>query len=393
MSANRLNIVFVSNYFNHHQVAFSEAMNNHSDINYIFIATSEMSQSRQQLGYNMGLTPPYVMKAHLSNDTWSLCKQIIDEADIVIAGSAPEELLLNRKKSGKLLLRYSERPLKRGIEIHKFLYRWIKWRRNDPLKSNHYMLCASAFTAADYARFGLFSDKCFKWGYFPETKEYADIDKLMSAKRKNTLLWAGRFLDWKHPDAVIRLAKRLKDSDLDFELNIIGTGEMEAQLKEMIASLNLTDCVHILGSMKPEQVREYMEQSQIYLFTSDRNEGWGAVLNESMNSGCAVVASHAIGSVPFLLKDNENGFIYESGNENELFLKVKYLLDAPSERDRMGKNAYQTIVTEWNAEIAAERFVQLSQHILAGEKSPDLFESGPCSKAKILRDTWYKSNQ
>ena len=49
-----------------------------------------------------------------------------------------------------------------------------------------------------------------------------------------------------------------------------------------------------------------MEKSEIFLFTSDKGEGWGAVLNESMNSACAVVASHAIGSVPFLLKDGEN---------------------------------------------------------------------------------------
>lgn len=51
--------------------------------------------------------------------------------------------------------------------------------------------------------------------------------------------------------------------------------------------------------MKASEVRSYMEKADIYLFTSDFNEGWGAVLNESMNSGCAVVASHAIGSVPF----------------------------------------------------------------------------------------------
>ena len=33
-----------------------------------------------------------------------------------------------------------------------------------------------------------------------------------------------------------------------------------------------------------------MEQADIYLFTSDRNEGWGAVANEAMNSACAMVA-------------------------------------------------------------------------------------------------------
>jgi len=112
------------------------------------------------------------------------------------------------------------------------------------------------------------------------------------------------------------------------------------------------------------------------------------VLNEAMNSGCAVVASHAIGSVPFLMKDGENGLIYESGNVDMLYEKVKYLLDKPEEQIRLGTAAYHTIADLWNAEVAAERFVELSKHILAGEKHPDLYKDGPCSKAEIIKDNW-----
>ena len=83
----------------------------------------------------------------------------------------------------------------------------------------------------------------------------------------------------------------------------------------------------MLGAMPPEEVRRHMEKADIYLFTSDFNEGWGAVLNESMNSGCAVVASHAIGSVPFLIKNGENGLIYENGNQLDLEKQVLRLLE------------------------------------------------------------------
>ena len=34
-----------------------------------------------------------------------------------------------------------------------------------------------------------------------------------------------------------------------------------------------------------------MEKADIFLFTSDRREGWGAVANEAMNSACALVVS------------------------------------------------------------------------------------------------------
>ena len=133
-----------------------------------------------------------------------------------------------------------------------------------------------------------------------------------------------------------------------------------------------------------------MEQSQIFLFTSYRNEGWGAVLNESLNSGCAVVASHAIGSVPFLLQDGKNGFIYKDGDINDLFNKVKYLLDNEAERINMQKSAYETIINEWNAENAAKKLIELLTKLLNGENVETLFESGVCSKAKILKDNWFK---
>ena len=108
-----------------------------------------------------------------------------------------------------------------------------------------------------------------------------------------------------------------------------------------------------------------------------------------MNSGCAVVASHAIGSVPFLLKHNKNGLIYRSGDVDGLYENVKYLMDTPGEQERLGKAAYETITGLWNAEVAAERLINLSEHLLAGEKYPDLYRTGPCSRAEIIKDDWF----
>lgn len=50
---------------------------------------------------------------------------------------------------------------------------------------------------------------------------------------------------------------------------------MKQQLQQMIREMDLSDCVKMLGAMSPAQVREHMERADIFLFTSDRNEGWG----------------------------------------------------------------------------------------------------------------------
>lgn len=383
-----MKIVFVSNYYNHHQSSLCAAFDRLTNHNFVFVATGKMREERKKLGYNKIKIPEYVVESFLDSETEKKCKDYIEEADAVIIGSAPNDFVKERIKTGKLVFRYSERPLKKGFGVTRYLPRLIKWNLNNPPQKPIYMLCASAFTAADYSKFGLFRDKYYKWGYFPEFIKYDSIENLIKQKEPNSIIWVGRFIDWKHPECTIELAKKLKNGGYKFSLKIIGTGEIEKKLQEMIDVNNLNDCVYMLGSMKSEQVRKEMEKCQIHIFTSDKQEGWGAVLNEAMNSGCAVVASHEIGSVPFLIENNENGLVYESKNVDMLYEKVKYLLDNQEEQERLGKNAYKTIREEWNSEVAAERLVNLTECILAGKNNSDLFKKGPCSKAEIISDRW-----
>lgn len=383
-----MRVVFLSNYFNHHQSALSEELFRLTGGDYRFIATSDMRQERKNLGYSQETPPAYVIRSHKSESERMEAEQWIRSADLVIVGSAPEGMMRQRIREGKLIFRYSERPLKNGMQPMRYLPRLIRWHKQTPFWKPVYLLAASAYAAADYHKFGLFRKKSYRWGYFPAVKEYTDRAKLLDQKTENKLLWCGRMIDWKHPDDVVRLAKRLKDENISFSLDMIGTGTMEKQLQTMICENGLENYVRILGSMKPEEVRLHMERADIFLFTSDRKEGWGAVLNEAMNSGCAVIASHAAGAAPFLIRDGENGLIYRSGDQDMLYSKTKLLLQDLRLRRELGKNAMDTIGQVWNAGIAAKRVIQLAGCILKGEKHPNLFGEGPCSRAESLKDNW-----
>lgn len=378
-----MKLVFVSNYFNHHQKPFCEVMYQKFGSDFMFVSTSVMREERRKLGYSQD-APDYVLLAHEDEQQYNKAAAWIRDADVVIAGAAPDDMLLERIRDGKLLLRYAERPYKKEAFWLKKLYHFYKWHQRDLWKKNVYMLCASAYTADDCRSIGMYKNRMYKWGYFPTVKKY-DIDELFAHKKRDILMWCGRFIDWKHPENAIHVARKLKEKGYDFQLNMVGTGVMEDELKMLVEKLQLSGVVHFLGSMPSDQVRTHMEEAGIYLFTSDRQEGWGAVLNESMNSGCAVVACHAIGSVPFLVKNRENGLIYENGNVEDLFEKVKYLLDNQDEQSRMGGAAYRTITEMWNAEFAAERLLKLIDECM-NHGSCDLFEEGPCSRAEIIAE-------
>ena len=394
-----MRVAFISCYMSPHQKPFCDEMYHILGKEFTFIATQPIDEERTSMGWSSDKAD-YIIYAYQDKHNEEIAYSTANAADVVIIGSAPDSYIVSRLRAGKVTFKYSERFYKTGLNLkkipHAMVGAWLHHGRFQ--KYPLYMLCASAYTPADAAIFHNYIGRTYKWGYFPKAKKY-DVVELMRKKLSVTsagwkhpqasILWAGRLIGWKHPDASIELAASLKEKGYSFKMSIIGNGEMEAKLRTMIYEKGLSDCVEMLGSMSPEEVRLHMEKADIYLFTSDFNEGWGAVLNESMNSGCAVVASHAIGSVPFLIRDGENGLIYENGNQRQLEERVESLIRNSGYRKKLGVNAYESIVNTWNADAAAERFIALSQALLNGKAADSIFKEGPCSRATIINNDWY----
>lgn len=361
---------------------------------FCFIATRDIDPWRKEQGWDFMDDVPYLIKVTEQNETHQTAIRLSKESEVVMVGAVSEEYIRSRLRENKkgITLRYSERIYKRGswrvVSPRGWILRWNNYYKYN--KRNLYMLCASAYTSRDLMLQGSYLGKCYKWGYFPETKNYT-VEELRSKKSKDkaVILWCGRFLDWKHPEIAITLASRLKEDGIDFELQMIGNGEQENNLRSMVIQNQLDASVKFLGAMSPEQVRSHMEKANIFLFTSDYQEGWGAVLNEAMNSGCAIVASHAAGAVPYLMKDGINGFIYRYGDMARIHDKVKFLISHRSVCEELGLKAYETIIKEWNAKIAAKRLLLLIDD-LNNKGYSDRYQDGPCSKAEIIKNNWFK---
>lgn len=371
-----MKVTFISNFHNHHQMQLCDALIQKTDNQFTFIATEKISDERLTLGYRDMNHYPYVLRSY--EDEASVIDAVIMDSDVVIYGSAPHKMIEKRLKAGKLTFAYFERIYKKKPGFLNFIARFYVNFKLFGRYSSFYLLAASAYSASDFAKTGTFIGKAYKWGYFPLKKVYENPEEVLRKKNPVKILWCGRLIDWKHPEKCITLAKALKQQNLAFEINLIGSGEMMASLEETINREGLSDCVRLLGSTSPEEVRTCMEESSVFLFTSDRNEGWGAVLNESMNCLCAVVANKAIGSVPFLMENGENGLIYEDGDDAMMIQCVERLLRDRETRERFGLRAYETIQNDWNAESAADRLIELSKALLKGEDVS--FADGPCSK-------------
>ena len=365
-----MKITFFSNFLTHHQVPFCLEMQKRYGDGFKFVATMKIVEERLKLGYkDMDHDYDFVVRAYESKESYQEAFDLALHSDIVIMGSTDSDIYIQeRLKQDKLTIRYRERIFKEGIvksffnkkKREEIYIKHFKYRKN----KNLYIICASAYGANDCAKFNLYKNKVFKWGYFPQNKKH-DIDELLEKKEQNEIpyiVWAGRFIEWKHPEQVVNIAKRLKQEGIKFRVTMLGVGELVEPIKQSIEKEGLTDYIELVGSVSSDKVMDYMEKANIYLFTSDRQEGWGVVLNESMNSGCAVVANKAIGSVPFLIKDGESGIIAQ--NEEEFYQGVKRLLTDKELRMKVSKNAYKTIDEEWNYITAVDNLQKLFDSIM-----------------------------
>lgn len=395
-----MTIVFISNFFNHHEKFFCDEISKKPGVEFHFIQTMKMDEERIRLGWGIDSSSiAYCTCSYGSNGKYAKALELCSTADVLILGSAPYKFIAERVKKNKLTFFYAERLFRDGVwhMLYPPTFFTVLKRFIIPgNKSNFYMLCASGYTALDSHKIFAFRKKYFRWGHFIEVIHFESVDSLLEAKRLKhpqgvSILWAGRLIGLKHPDLVIEVANWLRQQGYKYEMNIIGTGELEESLKNEVIQKNLSESVHFLGSMKPSEVRSYMEKSEIYLFTSDFNEGWGAVLGEAMASGCAVVTSHGIGATPFLAQHKENALVYETGKVDSLYRNVKKLMDSEELRTKLARKAIETMQTLWNAKVGATRFYDIVKAMLNNESLPQ-YDCGPMSKAKLITNNWFKDD-
>lgn len=391
-----MKIVFFSNFLNHHQLPLCEEFCKKEDVDFTFVATEAIAQERLKMGYaDMNKVYDFVLPAYDSEKNMRKAMELAKNCDVMIFGAAPLSYLDIRIAQNKLTFYFCERSLKKGYwrrfipMTYKKIYNAYLRYKTKPL----YVLGASAYASYDLKLCGFDEKKCFKWGYFPKVHA-KDLNTLLSKKRKNEaveILWAGRLLHWKRALDIVKAVHLLVEKDVEnFHLTIIGEGEQKKNIQAYIQKCSLQNYVTLLPFMPAYEVRQYMDKTDIYVFSSDFYEGWGAVVNEAMDSACAMLVSYAVGSAPYLIEDGKNGFLYEYGNICQLSNRLARLILDRELREGFAVNGYNTITRIWTSQMAAERLLQCSAVLLQGDDAGGLFESGVCSLAEPLKNNWLK---
>lgn len=390
-----MKLVFYSNFLNHHQVMVADELYKLLGNEFAFVATMPVDETLLKGGSDYSTKRDYCVRTYASEHQGEYAMQLAREAEVCVFGAGALEYEKTRavESPDGLSFEISERWLKRGwinIVSPRILKRYVYYHLYFK-RARFYRLAAGAFTSHDDKKLGIYNGRSFKWGYFTRVDDKFDVNASIfsSSKIKGVpIMWCARFLTLKRPELPIHLAKKLKDKGYEFTLSMFGDEGNAAKheriyprkkLESLINELGVQDCVTLMGNHPNHEILCYMRQSAIFLFTSNRLEGWGAVANESMANGCVLVASDAIGSTPYLIENGKNGFQFKSGDVNSLTEKIEWLLSNRSKMEEMQKNANMQIKKFWNPRHAAMSLLQLIADLQNGQDTS--LEEGPCSKA------------
>lgn len=175
-----------------------------------------------------------------------------------------------------------------------------------------------------------------------------DIDRFSHLSRKRArlelgiknnekaLIYVGRLNPVKGVRYLVESMAIISQRDRDVRLLIVGGGEEKLTLERLTARLNLTGYVSFLGQTANEGIPEYMIASDIFVLPS-LTEGFPVAILEAMAAGLPIVTTRVRG-LPEIVREDENGFLVEPKNPEQIAERVLLLLGDDSLRGRISKS-------------------------------------------------------
>lgn len=217
----------------------------------------------------------------------------------------------------------------------------MAWRMTRLLKCepNFFYLPIGVHAARDMRLMGVPPSKMIPWGYFVEPSVLEENSMRRDSPHECSLkaLCIGRLVPLKRFDTVIRAVARAKTEGVQCDLTIVGSGPEESRLKNLAnqQSVNCEFCPQV----PIDRVRSIMRMHDVLVFSSDGQDGWGAVVSESLEEGLRVIGTFETGAAATILPQSN---LFHVGDHKRL---AEILKQGPA----------KVPVGDWSAAGAARR--------------------------------------
>lgn len=224
------------------------------------------------------------------------------------------------------------------------------------------------FSTDEYVRTavesGLSSDRVVKINPFIETSGYVFKgenrfrDKFGIPEKDSLILCVSRMDPRKGQEYLIKAMAEVVKKHPETTCAFIGNGSLSKKLmgrndrleglKELAASLGVSDRVKFLGKVSQEDLLEGYDACDMVVLPSV-NEGFGLVLSEAMCFGKPLIGSN-IGGIPEQIVDGVNGYLFKPTDHEELAQYISSLIEHPDVRKQMGAIGKELVNTRFCVE-------------------------------------------
>ena len=177
--------------------------------------------------------------------------------------------------------------------------------------------------------------------------------------------WVGRMTDVKDTDAVLEIVGAARDRGLDAVLVMVGDGPDRVRLEQLAHDIGIARSTFFVG-YQPE-VAGYYRLFDAFLLPSV-NEGTPVSAIEALASGTPVVATR-VGGVPDVVRDGEDGFLFEPGDTGGAAERLALLASDATLRSTLGASGRERVLRRYSVDRLVEDVDRLYRSLLS-ERAP-----------------------
>jgi glycosyltransferase involved in cell wall biosynthesis len=163
-------------------------------------------------------------------------------------------------------------------------------------------------------------------------------NKLNIGLTRKVILYSGKYIKKKRPLDVVKAFQLLDNSN--YHLILMGEGELRKEIEIYVIKHKLKN-VTLTGFINQQEIPNYYAIADLFVMCSGIGETWGLSVNEAMNFGLPVVISDLTGCAKNLV--NDNGYIFKTGDVNELARKMDLILQNSELAKRFSENSIELI--------------------------------------------------
>ncbi len=167
------------------------------------------------------------------------------------------------------------------------------------------------------------------------------IQKIRPATERFDIVFAGRLVDSKGPETLVRSMGHLKEGKVNASLVIVGDGPERAKLEALSKELRVQDSIRFLGRIEDDnEVISIVKSAKLFVYPACPEGGWSISIIEANACGIpAVSVRNGPLGVNEVVVDGYNGLLVEQKSAEAIAQKIKTLLENEQMRMELSRNA------------------------------------------------------